>query len=156
MKCTVEVVNSQRNHTLTRAQKTLICRTVQAVAEYENITFDCEASVELVSPAKIRRLNREFRNVDKPTDVLSFPSGEYPPDGVCAVCYLGDIAINVAQALSQAEEYGHSFDRELAFLAAHSAFHLLGYDHQTEAEAEDMFARQEAVLSGMGITRRQC
>ena len=152
MKCNVQIINSQRFRTLTREQKRLICRTVQSVAEYEGVQCDCEVCVNLVGKVTIRRLNREFRGIDRTTDVLSFPSGEYPPQGQDH-CYLGDIAINVAQAQFQAEEYGHSFEREIAFLTAHSALHLLGYDHQTESEARDMFARQEAVLTAMGVTR---
>lgn len=153
MNCNVQIVNSQRFRPFPRELKQLICRTVQAVAEYEGVQFDCEVCVKLAGRVAVRRLNREFRGIDKTTDVLSFPSGEYPPKDGQACCYLGDIALNVEQAQAQAEEYGHSFERELAFLTAHSTLHLLGYDHQTEAEARDMFSRQEAVLTAMGLTR---
>jgi len=110
-------------------------------------------TVAIMGDEDIRALNRETRGVDAPTDVLSFPAWEgedaqSPPDGA-----LGDIAISLPTALRQAEEYGHSPERELAFLAVHGTLHLLGCDHDTSARERDMAARQEAILTEMGITR---
>ena len=103
----------------------------------------------------IHALNREYRNVDRPTDVLSFPlsDGEdYDTDGDAVL--LGDIVISLERAQTQAEEYGHSFEREVAFLTVHSMLHLLGYDHETSPEDErDMFARQDEILISAGMTR---
>lgn len=110
-------------------------------------------SVTLVDDEEIHGINRDYRNVDRPTDVISFPSEEGEsiasiPDG-----FLGDIIISIPRAEAQAEEYGHSFKRELSFLAVHGTLHLLGYDHMTEEEAAEMFGLQEDILKEMGVTR---
>ena len=109
--------------------------------------------VTLVDDEEIHEINRTYRNVDRPTDVISFPSeeGEHIaeiPDG-----FLGDIIISIPRAQAQAEEYGHSFRRELSFLAVHGTLHLLGYDHMTDEEAKVMFGLQEDILKEMGIQR---
>lgn len=124
--------------------------------ESEGIEDDAEVSVTLVDNARIRELNAEFREIDRETDVLSFPLGdedgfEVNPDTDAIL--LGDIVISLERAISQAEEYGHSIRRETAFLLTHSLFHLLGYDHMTPDEEQEMFAKQEAVLQRLGITR---
>jgi len=112
-----------------------------------------QITVTLVDDGEIHEINRTYRNVDRPTDVISFPSEEGEciaeiPDG-----FLGDIIISVPRAQAQAEEYGHSFRRELSFLAVHGTLHLLGYDHMTEEEAKEMFGLQEEILKEMGIAR---
>lgn len=122
----------------------------------EEIEDDAEVSVTLVDNARIRELNAKFREIDKETDVLSFPLGgdegfEVDPDTDAIL--LGDIVISLERAAAQAEEYGHSFRREVAFLVTHSLFHLLGYDHMTPEEETEMFAKQEKVLEKLGITR---
>ena len=108
----------------------------------------------IVDNDRIRELNREYRNIDRATDVLSFPLNERSEilSGT-ADAELGDIVISMEKAISQAGEYGHSVDRELAFLAVHSTLHLLGYDHESEDEEKDMFARQEKILADMGLSR---
>ncbi len=112
-----------------------------------------QITVTLVDDEEIHEINRTYRNVDRPTDVISFPSeeGEHIaeiPDG-----FLGDIIISIPRAQAQAEEYGHSFRRELSFLAVHGTLHLLGYDHMTDEEAKEMFGLQEDILKEMGIQR---
>lgn len=102
--------------------------------------------------AGIRSLNRDFRAMDAPTDVLSFPSREGEREAV-AGDFLGDVAISLERAKAQAEEYGHSLKRELSFLAVHGTLHLLGYDHMDDAEREEMFTLQEKILDKMGIGR---
>ena len=109
-------------------------------------------TLELTTPETIRLLNRDFRNVDAATDVLTFPAWEgegilTPPDGS-----LGDIAVCLPRAVRQAESYGHSLRRELTFLAVHGALHLLGYDHMTTAQETEMFSLQDTILNEMGIT----
>ena len=130
--------------------------TRSALAE-EEIDEDAEVSVTFVDNERIRELNAEFRGIDRETDVLSFPIGddggfEVNPDNDAII--LGDIVVSLEKAKEQAEEYSHSFKRELAFLITHSLFHLLGYDHVDGGEEEKiMFAKQERVLERLGITR---
>ena len=126
-----------------------------ALAE-EEIEDDAEVSVTLVDNDRIRELNSEHRGIDRETDVLSFPLGDeegFEVDPDTDAILLGDIVISLEKAKSQAEEYGHSFRREVAFLITHSLFHLLGYDHMTPEEETEMFAKQEKVLEMLGITR---
>ncbi|HCD70320.1 MAG TPA: rRNA maturation RNase YbeY [Ruminococcaceae bacterium] len=129
--------------------------TEQALVE-EEIDESAEVSVTFVDNEKIRALNAEHRGFDRETDVLSFPAFtddgfEVNPENDAII--LGDIVISLEKAKAQSEEYGHSMLRETAFLIAHSLFHLLGYDHETEAEEKEMFEKQENVLQRLGITR---
>jgi probable rRNA maturation factor len=115
-----------------------------------------EVSVTFVSDEEIHALNLEYRGVDRPTDVLSFSQleGEQElafPDGVPAL--LGDIVISVPTALHQAEEYGHTLQREVAFLLVHGFLHLIGYDHQDEESEQEMIRIQESVLGNLGLAR---
>ena len=127
----------------------------RAALEEEEISDDAEVSVTLVDNARIREINAEFRDIDKETDVLSFPMGdeEFEVNPDTDAILLGDIVISLEKAKAQSEEYGHSFKRETAFLVTHSLFHLLGYDHMTAEEEAEMFAKQEKVLEKLGITR---
>ncbi|HIW49298.1 MAG TPA: rRNA maturation RNase YbeY [Firmicutes bacterium] len=130
----------------------------QALQE-EGFSLQTEVSLSLVTAEEIRQVNRRFRRIDRVTDVLSFPQlsftpGEEEEKNERGEIILGDILICVARARSQAEEYGHSLRRELAFLTAHSMLHLLGYDHQTKAQEQEMFAKQEQILQSLGIPRR--
>ncbi len=134
----------------------------------EQCPYEAEVNLLITDAAAIRVYNREYRDIDKETDVLSFPAVDYekPSDfslveeGVSAYInpdtqelMLGDIILNADRVISQAKEYGHSEKREFAFLITHSMLHLLGYDHMTEEEEKIMFAKQEAVLEQMGISR---
>lgn len=124
-------------------------RAVEAALEYEGVTFSCEVSVTFVDNERIKELNSEYRNIDRETDVLSFPTGD-TGEGVT----LGDVVISLEKAKAQAEEYGHSLEREIAFLTVHSALHLLGYDHETgEEDEKEMFRRQDEIMDKLGITR---
>ncbi len=119
-----------------------------------------EVSLVLVDDERMAELNRRYRGVDGPTDVLSFPmleEGEDDPDapGSGEEVLLGDIVISVPRALAQAEMYGHSLERELAFLTVHGMLHLLGYDHRTPEEEAEMRRRQREVLAGVGIGEEQ-
>jgi len=131
--------------------------------EYEGCDFDAQVSVTICNNEEIREINRIQRDIDKPTDVLSFPmlffdengdviDSDYDMDGDYVV--LGDIVISQERAHEQALEFGHSFRREIAFLTVHSMLHLLGYDHvNSEEEEKVMFKKQEEILSLLGITR---
>lgn len=154
MRSHVSITNQQRKERTPKQLKDLIRRTVACVLEYEGVEANCETSVLLVDDRGIRELNRDFRQIDRATDVLSFPSGEYPlPQGETEL-YVGDMALSLERARRQAEEYGHTYEREIAFLTAHSVLHCLGYDHVDDPEGErEMFSRQEAILTKMGIGR---
>lgn len=113
-----------------------------------------EVSLVFVDDEYIHRLNREYRGVDRPTDVLSFAlqEGEPMPEAG-EETLLGDVVISLETARRQSEEYGHSFEREVAFLVAHGVLHLLGYDHQTEEEGREMREKEEAILVRLGLSR---
>lgn len=139
----------------------LLIRCIQEAAAREEV--DGEVVVTLVNNERIHQLNRDYRGVDRPTDVLSFAMNEAGEDEMDIYIdesefddypnMLGDIIISLPKAQEQAEEYGHSLERELGFLAVHGFLHLLGYDHGTEEEEKEMFSRQDEVLAKIGLTR---
>ena len=135
----------------------LIRRCCNAVLSYENFDHDAEVSVSFVSNNEIRRLNAEYREKNVPTDVLSFPLGEnnqWDVNQETNAYMLGDIVISMEKAVEQANLYGHSLSREVAFLTVHSMFHLLGYDHEAGGlEAACMREKEEAVLAKLGLPR---
>jgi probable rRNA maturation factor len=127
-------------------------------AKSEQLEEDCELSVTFVSNERIQEINREYRDKDRPTDVISFAmeelgEGEVELVGADMPRVLGDIIISVPKAREQAEEYGHSFMRELGFLSVHGFLHLLGYDHETEEQEKEMFSRQRKILDEFGLKR---
>lgn len=156
-KTKVIITNKQKEVKLPTGIRMIIRRACIAVLKSEGFGDSAEISVTLVNNKEIHEINNEFRNIDSPTDVLSFPLGEngvYDEDPTTGLKMLGDIVISVERAVAQAEEYGHSFQREMAFLTVHSMLHLLGYDHvQGGIEAEIMREKEEAVLLQMGLTR---
>ncbi len=140
----------------------------EAVLEEEGCPFEVQVNIVLTDNEGIRALNRECRNTDRETDVLSFPNVDFKEEGVFDIdedreadyfdpesgeLVLGDIMISVDKVYGQAEEYGHSLRREFAFLVAHSMLHLCGYDHMEEDARLRMERRQEEILTGLGITR---
>lgn len=125
---------------------------------FEGFAKPCEVSISIVDNEEIRQINQQFRGIDRATDVLSFPlltfeEGEKPDLNEKGEVLLGDIIISLERAREQAEEYGHSLKREVAFLTAHSMLHLLGYDHMEPEEEADMFAKQREILNQAGIPR---
>lgn len=127
-------------------------------AKYEKVEPETEVSLTFVSNEKIREINHEYRNKDSVTDVISFAmeemgEGEMELVGLEMPRVLGDIIISVSRAREQAEEYGHSFMRELGFLAVHGFLHLLGYDHETAEDEKEMFSRQKVILDEFGLQR---
>ena len=134
--------------------KEVIRRAVEVTLLAEGITRDSEVSVTLADNASIRVLNRRFRDVDRHTDVLSFPMYELDELDSCpGTLTLGDVVISLERARAQAEEYGHSFEREVAFLTVHSMLHLLGYDHVNgEEEEKEMRRRQSEILDLLGLS----
>lgn len=145
----------------------LIRRVAEAALEKEACPYACAVDILITDNEAIREINREERGIDAPTDVLSFPAVPFETPGDFSrleedpllfepdsgELLLGDMVISADKVLSQAEEYGHSPRRELAFLTAHSMYHLMGYDHETEAERLIMEEKQESLLQELGITR---
>ena len=136
----------------------LIESLLQYAAKAEGITDECELSVTFVDNEAIRQINREYRGKDAPTDVISFAMEEMGEDEIEIVGadmprMLGDIIISVDRTKEQAEEYGHSFQRELGFLALHGFLHLLGYDHIEKEDEIVMFTKQKDILERYGLSR---
>lgn len=150
--------NRQRIVPVTKELRTLVKRCCSETLFEEGYHGDFEVSVTFVDNEGIRAINKQYRGIDRETDVLSFPmtdDGEeftVDPESGCNV--LGDIVLSLEKAIEQSEEYGHSFGREVAFLTVHSMLHLLGYDHETSEEDEKiMFGKQDIILDAMGLER---
>ncbi|MBQ5988467.1 MAG: rRNA maturation RNase YbeY [Oscillospiraceae bacterium] len=156
-KLKVYIKNSQSEVKVPVGIRLLIRRCCQAVLITENFKRDTEVSVSFINNKEIRNLNRIYRDKDKSTDVLSFPLGEdgnYDINQENGYVMLGDIVISLETAIKQAENFGHSLEREIGFLTVHSMLHLLGYDHETSTlEARIMREKEEAVLEKLGISR---
>ena len=134
----------------------LINKCIKESLNIENFTQNVEISLSIVNNDEIKEINLLHRNIDKETDVLSFPlldDFENIPNNVLHPIPLGDIIISIDKAISQAEDYGHSLERELCFLTVHSMLHLLGYDHMTEEEEKIMFEKQNIILNNLNIKR---
>lgn len=146
----------------------VVTEIIDAALDYINCPYECELNVIFTDNAGIREINKEFRDIDAPTDVLSFPMIEYKEPGSfdnleeasfdyfnqdSGELMLGDIILNVDRIKSQAEEFNHSIYRELAFLTAHSMLHLFGYDHIDDDERFIMEKKQEEILNMKGYTR---
>lgn len=129
----------------------IISTVVNGTLEYMKFKKQAEVSVSIVDAKEIQKLNREFRGINKVTDVLSFPMEDVNPETKEVV--LGDIVLCADKIISQAREYGHTRKRELAFLTCHSMLHLLGYDHMTDEEREEMEDLQRKILERLGYTR---
>ena len=129
----------------------IISTVVNGTLEYMKFKKQAEVSVSIVDAKEIQKLNREFRGINKVTDVLSFPMEDVNPETKEVV--LGDIVLCADKIISQAREYGHTRKRELAFLTCHSMLHLLGYDHMTDEEREEMENLQRKILERLGYTR---
>ncbi len=129
----------------------IISDTVNGTLEYMKYRKEAEVSVTVVDEQEIKALNNEFRGINKVTDVLSFPIGDRNPETGETV--LGDIVLCAEKIISQAQEYGHTRKRELAFLTCHSMLHLLGYDHIEDEERQEMEELQRRILDRIGYTR---
>lgn len=157
MKTKILFQNEQSKYKITFNLRGIIKKAVKGALKHENVGYATEISVTFTDNEGIRELNREHREKDSPTDVLSFPmytfiDGDVPFEGETAE--LGDIVLSLERADEQAKEFGHSFKREVAFLTVHSVLHLLGYDHETSEEDErEMFDIQNKIMEEIGITR---
>ncbi len=157
MKLKILFTNEQDKFKTGFGLKRLIRKAVLGALKYENFTLPATVSVTFTDNEGIREYNREYREIDKATDVLSFPmydfkNGDEPEEGE-PVC-LGDIVLSLERAEEQAKEFGHSFQREAAFLTVHSVLHLLGYDHLLSEEDDiDMRKRQKDIMNRIGLPR---
>lgn len=157
----VLIDNRQEEIIVDEVMEAFVVQVVEKVLTYEECEDEFEVSISFVNNEEMRSLNKEYRNIDKETDVLSFPLVEFIEEELNAEdenaeyieeeIALGDIVISMEKALEQSEEYGHSFNRELAFLLVHGMLHLLGYDHDEEASEGEMFDKQEEILKNLKL-----
>ena len=158
MKHTIYSTNDQNKIELTASLRNIVKKAIAATLDYQEIDFPVEISLTFTDNEKIHALNKEYRGKDAPTDVLSFPmfeGGEIEYDDESdEPCAIGDIVISLEKAVEQAEEYGHSLEREASFLAVHSVLHLLGFDHEV-SEEDDEYMKEcaEEILSSIGLRR---
>lgn len=156
-KVKVQITNRQKDVKIPSGIRLLIRRCCNAVLRTEGFHGNAEVSVSFLNNAQIRELNRDHRGKDIETDVLSFPMGEngvYDVNMETGASILGDIVISVEKAVSQAELYGHTLQREIGFLTVHSMLHLLGYDHEAGGLAAALMReKEEEVLNSLGLTR---
>lgn len=159
MKIEVEFIQEYEPEVSEALLQTL-AQVLEAAAQLEEV--EGEVTVTFVDNESIHELNRDYRGIDRPTDVLSFAMNEEGEDELEIFLdegmdempnMLGDIVISIPKAQEQAQEYGHSFEREMGFLVAHGFLHLLGYDHETEEEEKEMFARQDEILNQVRLVR---
>ncbi len=153
-KIRVVITNKQKKVKIPTGMRMLIRRCCNAVLKLENFEGSAEISVTFVDNEEIHKLNLQYRDKDMPTDVLSFPLGEngvYDIDPTTGAKMLGDVVISMEKAVDQAELYGHSLQREVGYLTAHSVLHLLGYDHQTGLEKVHMREKEELVMDQLGL-----
>lgn len=153
----VYITNRQKAVKIPSGLRILIRRSCNAVLELEKFGESAEVSVTFVDNAEIAKLNSQYRNNNNPTDVLSFPLGEngkYDVNQETGAIMLGDVVISMEKAVEQANLYGHSLQREVAFLTVHSMYHLLGYDHEAGGlEAVHMREKEEDALMKLGLPR---
>ncbi len=159
MKLKIYFENDQESIKVSYDLKILIRHTILETLEFEGMRNDVEVSVTFTDNEGIRVLNNKFRGLDKPTDVLSFPLFDYEGEKDEPLFdefgnNLGDIVLSLEKAKEQAQEFGHSYFREAAFLTAHSMLHLLGYDHErSEEDDRDMRDRQNKIMERLGLER---
>ena len=148
----IEILNNQKKIKGIREISAIIKEAVNATLKFEGVKEKCLVSVCLTDNEEIAELNGQFRDKPQPTDVLSFPSGEYPSP--VSPVFLGDIIISLERAAAQAEEYGNTLAEEVAFLTSHSVLHLLGYDHMEPDEEKEMYQKQDQVMDIMKVSRK--
>ncbi|MCR5653249.1 MAG: rRNA maturation RNase YbeY [Ruminococcus sp.] len=153
-KIRVIITNNQKAVKIPTGLRMLIRRCCHAVLELEKFSEPAEISVTFTDNEGIRELNKQYRNIDAPTDVLSFPmgeNGEYDTNLETGAKILGDVVISVEKAVEQADAFGHSLQREIGYLTAHSVLHLLGYDHVENMEKVRMREKEEYVMEALGL-----
>ncbi len=148
------------NNLVLDSTKNMLLNLLECAAKFENVNTDItEMSLSFVDKNEIQEINKNYRGKDVPTDVISFALNDEVESEVNIIGLedefnsIGDVIICVDIAKEQAEEYNHSFDREIGFLAVHGFLHLLGYDHMTEEDEKEMFEKQEKILNEFGLRR---
>ncbi len=158
-KIKVIITNKQKEYKIPTGIRLLMRRCCNAILTMEDFPGPAEICIYFVDDEEIHRLNKEFRNIDRSTDVLSFPLGEngkYDKNPETGAYMLGDVVISIPHAVAQAKEYGHSFRREVVYLTAHSVLHLLGYDHVNGGiDALNMREREEQVMNMLGLPQNE-
>lgn len=151
----VSVSNKQKKIKLPAGLTTMLKKLLKEAYGLYELPENCEVSLMYVDNAGIRLLNKEYRNIDKETDVLSFAmfEGEEFPVGDNQPVLLGDIIVSLEKAVEQAKDYGHSLDREVAYLTVHGFLHLIGYDHMNAKDKAQMRENEEYILEKLGLTR---
>lgn len=159
------LIDDRQDKVSTAGLAEIINDVIKTALEVEGVVDDVEVSVSFVDNEEIQKLNKYYRGIDSPTDVLSFPLVEFEeiyydvdlPDetneDIQKVEPIGDIVISLEKAMQQSIEYGHSFEREVAYLTAHSMFHLLGYDHESDEDKKIMREKEETVMAKLNIGR---
>lgn len=153
-KIKVVITNQQKTVKIPTGIRMLVRRCCNAVLQMENFHGPAEISVTFTDNAGIKELNNQYRNKNIETDVLSFPMGEngvYDVDMETGAKILGDVVISMEKARDQAQLYGHSFQREVGYLTAHSVLHLLGYDHEEKLEKVRMREKEEMIMEQLGL-----
>lgn len=153
-KIRVVITNKQKKIKIPTGMRMLVRRCCNAVLKLEKFEGSAEISVTFVDNEEIHKLNLQYREKDMPTDVLSFPLGEngvYDKDPSTGAKMLGDVVISMEKAVEQADRFGHSLQREVGYLTAHSVLHLLGYDHETGIERVHMREKEELVMEQLGL-----
>lgn len=143
--------DSRINEELNEETYAKLEKAINATLEYEKFNKFSQVSVSIVTKEEIKELNKMYRNIDKVTDVLSFPMDDDEFEGEALI--LGDIVLCIDRAIEQAEDFGHSVDRELCYLTVHSTLHLLGFDHMEEEEKKEMRFHEEEVMNILNLPR---
>ncbi|HBT63316.1 MAG TPA: rRNA maturation RNase YbeY [Ruminococcaceae bacterium] len=156
-KIKVIIENKQKTIRIPTGIRLLIRRCCHAALELESFQGSAEIGVSIVDDDQLRQINNEYRNIDSSTDVLSFPMGEngnYDKNPETGAYILGDVVLSIERAKEQAEQFGHSLQREIGYLVVHSVLHLLGYDHVDGGlESVRMREREEAIMTSVGLPR---
>ncbi|MEA1974777.1 MAG: rRNA maturation RNase YbeY [Bacillota bacterium] len=146
--------NHQNKVPVSEELMNLIRKSITVALNYENIFEKVEVSLLLIDNEEIRKLNKEYREVDLITDVLSFPMYDDVNEALDEdYLFLGDVVVSCERAIEQAKEFGHSVEREIGYLTVHSILHLLGYDHMNEDEKAIMRKKEEEILAKVNLTR---
>lgn len=154
-KIRVVITNDQKVVKIPTGMRMIVRRSCNAVLRMENFEGSAEINVTFVDNEKIQSLNKKHRKIDQPTDVLSFPlgtNGKYDVDPETGAKILGDVIISIEKAVEQSKKYGHTLQREVAFLTTHSVLHLLGYDHEASGmEKVHMREKEEKIMALLGL-----